>query len=285
MIARPAHPVLLMALACVAGCGNGRATDADVVARAYTEFLSRNELRQVIPMDASAEDSAAMATLYIENWMRDRVLMAHAEMNLSAAQKDVEAELLAYRRSLILHAYEQALIDQKLDTIVTTAQVEEYFAANEKNFVLKEDIVRVRWFKVREDDRKTLKRLEDLWGSDDASKLRELEIWLAQRGISIFDSGEEWVDFEDLQRDVPLNTDNATDLLDRTDRVVVKDSVNTYFVDLLEHRLRTGTAPVQRVATEIKAIIINQRKLRLLETMRNDLYNNAFANKDVERLH
>jgi hypothetical protein len=274
-----------MALACVVGCGNGTATDADAVARAYTEFLSRNELRQVIPMDASAEDSAAMATQYIENWMRDRVLMAHAEMNLSAAQKDVEAELLAYRRSLILHAYEQALIDQKLDTNVTTAQVEEYYAANEKNFVLKDDIVRVRWFKVREDDRKTLKRLEDLWGSDDASKLRELEIWLAQRGVSIFDSGEEWVDFEDLQRDVPLETDNATDLLGRTRRVVVKDSVNTYFVDLFEHRLRTGTAPVQRVATEIRAIIINQRKLGLLETMRNDLYKDAFANKDVERLH
>ncbi len=274
-----------MSLACIAGCGNGSATDADVVARAYTEFLSRNELRQVIPMDASAEDSAAMAALYIENWMRDRVLMAQAEMNLSAAQKDVEAQLLAYRRSLILHAYEQALIDQKLDTNVTTAQVEEYFATNEKNFVLKEDIVRVRWFKVREDDRKTLKRLADLWGSDDASKLRELEIWLAQRGVSIFDSGEEWVDFEDLQRDVPLETDNATDLLGRTRRVVVKDSVNTYFVDLFEHRLRTSTAPVQRVATEIKAIIINQRKLRLLETMRNDLYNDAFANKDVERLY
>lgn len=274
-----------MALACVVGCGNGTATEADAVARAYTEFLSRNELRQVIPMDASAEDSAAMATQYIENWMRDRVLMAHAEMNLSAAQKDVEAELLAYRRSLILHAYEQALIDQKLDTNVTTAQVEEYYAANEKNFVLKDDIVRVRWFKVREDDRKTLKRLEDLWGSDDASKLRELEIWLAQRGVSIFDSGEEWVDFEDLQSDVPLETDNATDLLDRTRRVVVKDSVNTYFVDLFEHRLRTGTAPVQRVATEIRAIIINQRKLGLLETMRNDLYKDAFANKDVERLY
>lgn len=256
-----------------------------MVARAYTEVLSRNELRQVIPMDAAPEDSAAMATQYIDNWMRDRVLMAHAEKNLSVAQKDVEAELQAYRRSLIMHAYEQALIDQKLDTSVTAQEIEAYYTANEKNFVLKDDIVRVRWFKVREDDRRTLRRMEDLWRSDDAEKLHELEVQRARRGVAIFDSGEDWVDFNDLRKEVPLETDNATDFLERNRKVVVQDSVNTYFVDLLDHRLRTGTAPVQRVATEIKAIIINQRKLRLLESMREDLYRDALVNKDVELLH
>lgn len=259
--------------------------ESDVVARAYTEVLSRHELRQVIPMDMAPDDSAAMATQYIDNWMRDRVLMAQAEKNLSVAQKDVEAELQAYRRSLIMHAYEQALIDQKLDTSVSAASIEEYYAANQKNFALKDDIVRVRWFKVREDDRRTLKQWEELWRSDDAAELHELEIQLAKRGIGIFDSGEDWLDFNELRKEVPLETDNATDYLGRTNKVVVKDSVNTYFVDLLEHRLRTGTAPVQRVATEIKAIIINQRKLRLLESMREDLYRDALAKKDVELLH
>ena len=279
------HPIILLAVVCAAGCGAGTVAESDAVARAYSDLLLRNELRQVIPMDAGPEDSAAMATQYIDNWMRDRVLMAHAEMNLSVAQKDVEAELQTYRRSLIMHAYEQALIDQKLDTSVTVAEIEEYYAANEKNFVLKDDIVRVRWFKVREDDRRTLSRWESLWRSDDAEKLHELELQRAQHGVGIFDSGEDWVDFNELRKEVPLETDNATDFLERNRKVVVKDSVNTYFVDLLDHRLRTGTAPVQRVATEIRAIIINQRKLRLLESMREDLYRDALANKDVELLH
>lgn len=256
-----------------------------MVARAYDDVLTRGELRQVIPMESTREDSVALATQYIDNWLRDRVLMYNAEQNLSVVQKDVEAELQAYRRSLILHAYEQALIDQKLDTAVSAMEVERYYTENEKNFVLKDDIVRVRWFKVREDDRKTLKRIEDLWRSDDQQKLRELEIWRAQRGVGITDTGDDWIDFNELLKEVPIETGNPTDFLSRNGKVVAKDSVNTYFVDLLEHRLRTGTAPLQRVAPDIRAIIINQRKLRLLEGMRNDLYDHALAQKDVELLH
>lgn len=272
-------------LVCAAGCGAGAVTEQDVVARAYDDVLTRGELRQVIPMESTPEDSIALATQYIDNWLRDRVLMYNAEQNLSVVQKDVESELQAYRRSLILHAYEQALIDQKLDTAVTAAEVERYYQENEKNFVLKDDIVRVRWFKVREDDRKTLKRIEDLWRSDDQQELRELEIWRAQRGVGITDTGDDWIDFNELLKEVPIETGNPTDFLSRTSKVVAKDSVNTYFVDLLEHRLRTATAPLQRVAPGIRAIIINQRKLRLLEGMRNDLYDHALANKDVEVLH
>lgn len=236
-------------------------------------------------MESTPEDSMALAKQYIDNWLRDRVLMFNAEQNLSLAQKDVEAELQAYRRSLILHAYEQALIDEKLDTAVSVSEVEQYYLGNEKNFVLKDDIVRVRWFKVREDDRRTLERIEDLWRSDDQQKLRELEIWRAQRGIGITDTGDDWIDFNELLKEVPIETANPTDFLAHAQKIVVKDSVNTYFVDLLEHRLRTATAPLQRVAPSIRAIIINQRKLRLLEGMRNDLYDHARANKDVELLH
>lgn len=284
MIARPSFPALLLALACGAGCAAGGAEQGDAVARAYGEVLLRSELRQVIPMESTPEDSTAMAKRYIDNWLSDRVLLTHAEANLSLAQKDVEAELQAYRRSLIVHAYEQALLDQKLDTTVRAAEVEEFYTANAKNFVLKDDIVRVRWFKVREDDQRTLKRVQDLWRSTDQQSQRELEIWRAQHGVSIFDSGDQWVDFNTLQRDVPLHTDNATDFLEHNTKVVARDSVSTYFVDLLEHRLRTGTAPMQRVAPEIRAIIINQRKLLLLERMREHLDSNAIANKDVEVL-
>lgn len=272
-------------LVCATGCGAGAVTEQDAVARAYDDVLTLGEIRQVIPMESTPEDSVALAKQYIDNWLRDRVLMFNAEQNLSLAQKDVEVELQAYRRSLILHAYEQALIDEKLDTTVSAAEVEQYYTGNEKNFVLKDDIVRVRWFKVRQEDRKTLELIEDLWRSTDQQKLRELEIWLAQRGIGITDTGDDWTDFNDLLKEVPIETGNPTDFLAHANRIVVKDSVSTYFVHLLEHRLRTTTAPLQRVAPGIRAIIINQRKLRLLEGMRNDLYDHALANKDVEVLH
>lgn len=266
---------------CFAAC-DGEGSDADpVIARAYGNVLSWSELRQVIPLDASPEDSAAMAKDYITNWLRQRVLLHKAEENLSMADKDVEQQLEQYRRSLVIYAYENALVEQKLDTTVTQEDIARYYEENLKNFELKDNIVRVRWFKVREEDNRTLKRLEKLFHGGTEDDLSELEVWLAKRGSRIIDTGDEWVAFSDLQKEVPIVTRNATDLLNAKDELVVNDSSGTYFVHILEHRLKDSTSPMDIVSTEIKAIIINKRKLRLIERMREDLYREAIQNKEI----
>ncbi|MBS1569598.1 MAG: peptidyl-prolyl cis-trans isomerase, partial [Bacteroidetes bacterium] len=62
---------------------------------------------------------------------------------------------------------------------------------------------------------------------------------------------------------------------------IVKDANGTYFVDIFDHRLKDSTSPIDLVEPQIRAIIINQRKLKLVERLREELYNNALANKDV----
>jgi hypothetical protein len=50
----------------------------------------------------------------------------------------------------------------------------------------------------------------------------------------------------------------------------------------LEHRDRNTPAPVELVANDIRAIIMNKRKLRLIATMREDLYRDAVENGHIE---
>ena len=78
-----------------------------------------------------------------------------------------------------------------------------------------------------------------------------------------------------------LRPDNPTDWLQRQGKVVVDDPNGTYFVDFLDHRLKDSTSPIDLVTPQIRSIIINQRKLKLVERMREELYTNALAKKDV----
>lgn len=265
-------------------CGRGQAPKEMVVAEAYEEKLLRSDLLQVIPPDAKTADSAAMAQRFIDNWMRSRVLLHKAEENLPEAQKDVERQLREYRESLITYAYEQALVRQKLDTNISNEEIGRYYQDNIKNFELRDDLVRVRWFKLREKDRREIAKVEDLWRSDKPDDQHRLEVLIAERGSTINDTHDNWMPFTELQQLVPLRPENPTDWIPRQSKVMVADSVNTYFVDLTEHRLKDSTTPLELVRGEIRSILINQRKLRLIERMREDLFNEALARKDVRAL-
>lgn len=271
----------LIAALPLCACGDRHAAEDRVIAEAYDERLYWSDLRQVVPPGLAPEDSAAMASHFIDNWARQRVMLHMAEENLSDAQKNVERQLKAYRESLLTYAYEQALIRQKLDTTVTGSQVQAYYDANIANFELKDNIVRVRWFKLRGHDKPLLRKVEQLWRSTKEEDQHDLEVLLAQHGSTINDTRDTWIEFTELQQQVPLRPENPTDWLTRQGKVMVDDSTGTYFVDLLDHRLKDSTSPLDIVQDRIRSILINQRKLQLIERVREDLYTHALADKDV----
>ncbi len=274
-------PLIFIAALLLYSCGSKREAGDRVVAEAYGEKLYWSDLRPVIPVDAGPEDSAAIARRFLDNWARDRVMLHKAEENLDQSQLNVEAQIKDYRESLITFAYEQALVQQNLDTVVTDGEVKDYYEKNSANFQLKDNILRVRWFKLRNDDKKLMKHVEELGRSNDDGDRSKLEVLLAQRGAAITDSRENWVPFKELQQQVPLRPDNPTDWLQGRGKVTVSENGFTWFVNFLDHKLMDSNSPIDLVAPQVRSILINQRKLQLVERLREELYTDAVSKKDV----
>ena len=77
------------------------------------------------------------------------------------------------------YAYEQALVRQKLDTSISEEEIQRYYDENGKNFELKDNIVHARWFKLREQDPRVLKKVEQQWRSEKDEDRHDLEVFLA----------------------------------------------------------------------------------------------------------
>ena len=270
----------------VCACGRRENPEDPVIARAYDQQLLWSDLRRGIPVSATPEDSAARAQGMIDGWLREQVVIHQAEKNLNAADKDFESRMRDYRNSLIIYAYERALIEQKLDTAIGDAEIARYYEENTKNFELKDNIVRARWFKTRENERRTLARLDQWFHSTDAKDRHELEVWLAAHAAEVHDSGQDWWLFKDLVASTPIQAPNPVDYLAARPRhqLVLKDSSGTYFIDILEHRLQESVSPLEMVRDEIRAVLLNQRKQLLIQRMRDDLYREAREKKEVEVL-
>jgi hypothetical protein len=260
------------------GCGPAVDQEDPVLARAYDQYLRWSDLRQLIPMGMAPEDSAVMAQAHINNWLQQQVVLHKAEANLAPSEKDFEAQLRDYRNSLVLFAYEQALVDQKLDTVVSDADVQSYYEANSANFELKDHAVRARWFRVSGSDKRVMRRVEEQFNSDKEEKRRELEIWLASQGVPIIDKSSVWTYWADLGAEFPVALPEPSG----TGRMVLRQDTVAWFIEVLELRPRKSSVPVSLVRRDIRTMIINQRKLQLVARMREDLYSEALQNKDVE---
>jgi hypothetical protein len=263
----------------VASCG---ADDAqiDAVARVYDNYLSRSELRRAIPYGLSTQDSAAFANDYIQQWIQQNLVLHRAEMNLRDEEKDVSKQLEDYRTSLVIFAYETELVKQKLDTVVTDAEIEAYYNANSANFELKSNIVRLRYIKLPINTPNADKAKRWL-GSKKQDDLDKLEQFARLYAVNSLLDDRNWLLLDDVVKEIPL-TESLVNANKGSGILELNDKEYHYLVALSGVMVKDSRAPLAFEKNTIKNIILNKRKIVLIEKMQQDAYKDALNEKDIE---
>ena len=74
---------------------------------------------------------------YINKWAKRELLLQKAEDNLSPELKDeIARQLEETRANLVIYQYQRQMMLEKMDTVITETELENYYAANEKSFNL-----------------------------------------------------------------------------------------------------------------------------------------------------
>lgn len=274
---------LLMAALMLGGCNlvPWAKKNDDVLARVHSKYLYASEIQSLIVPGTSPVDSINIVTNYINNWVKVQLFLYHAEKNLSQSQKDFSKQLEEYRNSLIIYEYESSLIRQKLDTIISKKEIKEYYDNNLANFELKENIVKVNYIQV-ENNSKELARLRRLWQAGPEKNRAELEKYCLQNGLNYSLSGNEWIYFNDLLKEIPIRTYNQENFLQFNRSLEASDSLYVYLVEFKEFQIKESVAPFSMQENNIRKIIVNRRKLDLIQNMQNEIFENALINNHFE---
>lgn len=264
-------------------CGPQAEKDKDrvAVARANNEYLYLDEVKDIVPVGTPTKDSLELITKYIDNWIRESLVTQKAESNLGDEQKNVEKQLRDYRNSLITYTYEKELVKQKLDTVVSESEIEEYYNNNQADFELKDNIIKVVYVKV---DKKApgIEKLKRMYKSDDMSERELLASYCHQFASNFYLDDSSWLLFDDLLKEIPIQTYNKELFLQNNRFVEVSDSLNHYFVNIKGFKIRNSLSPLGFEKENIKNIILNKRKLQLINKMIEDVYNDAANNNKIE---
>jgi len=250
------------------------------VVKVFDSYLYASDLQGLIPKGTSAADSISTVKKYLENWTQEQVLIHQAKNNLDAKQLDLSRQIEDYKNSLIIYAYEKELVRQKLDTVVNDNEVQSYYDQNKKDFQLKNDIVKIVYVKVS----KKAPNIDKLKGwimSADLKDKEKLSKYCYQYGENFFLDDEVWLMFDDVLKEIPIQTYNQDLFLQNNKFVQLEDSASAYYLGIRGYMVKNSISPISFEKESIKKILLNKRKMDLIDQMKQNLYQQAEVHNNI----
>ena len=272
--------IIAVAFILMFSCGSRVGKNDPVVAKVGDKRLFFSQMSDIFPRGISEKDSLALAKLYIDNWIKTRLLLEKAELNLTAEESDVSKEIETYRTSLLIYKYENSMLQEKLDTVVHESEIRSYYEANIANFTSREYAVRAVFVKLPAN-------APELWNfrrwiasvrEDDVQSLID---YCRRNAVKYSFFDDEWTIWENIEREFP-QPEAARRQMIQNNRVEQHDDQFIYFVHIRDSRAPGEPAPLVLVRDKVKSIILNKRKLMFLSELRRNIYNDALEKRKFE---
>jgi len=262
----------------VFACGLGAKKGDKIVARVGDKYLYFSEMSNIFPRECSKEDSTLLAKLYIDNWIKTKLLLKKAELNLLKEQFDISKEIETYRTSLLIYKYQVQMLREKLDTIVHESEIKSYYDANMVNFPSDEYVVKAVYI-ILPATAPNLWNVRRLCTSKQEKDMQDLIDYCRNHAVYFDFFDDEWIPWAEI--DLPQK-EAATKLISNSDRIEQQNGELIYLVGVKDKKAPGDTAPFELVKDKVKSIIINKRKLKFISELEQDIYNDALSKKQFE---
>jgi hypothetical protein len=275
--------IIVCSIFLLSGCKNNHNQNKRIAIAEVGRFvLYYDEMPKLIQKGINEADSAALFQNYINKWAKRQLMLQKAEDNLSPALKDeIGKQLEETRVNLVIYQYQRQMILEKLDTVLTDSELENYYASNENSFVLTSNIVKALFIKLPIET-PDLNKIRLLARSNDHNDLQQLESYCYQFAEKFDDFNEEWIPMDRLSAELQQNVENEENFLKRNTFFETSDSTSVYMVSIRDYRLRSSIAPFEYVRNDIKRIIWNNRRFEFIQSLENGIYNDALKENNFK---
>jgi hypothetical protein len=255
--------------------------DEEVVAKLGKHKLYRSEVEAVIPKETHGEDSLNLAMLYINSWATDMAFQDVSEKELSKEEKDVTKELEQYKESLLRYRYEQRYINERLDTLVTDAQIYEYYKSHAESFKTPRALVKARTLEINKKS-PVLASFKKLMCSDKVEDVIEADSLAKEGALKYSDYSYQWMDVVDLAAGIGVSYNEIKPCKKGAEIQFEDDNDNLVIVYLADVVGEGEVAPIEYVREKVKDSVISERKHELLNTLERELLEKARVNENFE---
>lgn len=255
--------------------------EGKAIAKVNAALLTDKETENLVPDGISGADSIAFLQSYVNKWAYNEAFYQQALNYLTEEEQDISKELENFKKELLSYRFEKKLINDKLDTNVTDSEIEAYYNANAENFLLKSNIVKVLYIKtpVSIPNLDKFKKLCYSSNPKDAEQLKNLCIQYAN---NYYMNDDTWLMFDDLKKEMAQLNDVPEYTVEKGKTFEFTDVASFYFLKILDVKSKNTLSPLNFEKNNIRNMLINQRKQKLINTIKKDFFDKAKSNKELE---
>jgi hypothetical protein len=272
-------PIYLILSVVLVGCAKPTAKVAEKpLARVLDHYLYKSDLAGFIPVGITGTDSIAMVRDFKERWIRNQLLLNKAELNLTDEEKNVEQQIENYRSSLLIYAYEQSYIRQHLDSVVTNVEIENFYKENQSNFILNGALMKGVFIKIPVKAPDAYK-VRQWYRSDNPENIKSLEGYCFKYATVYDHFNDGWVKLNEVLPMIPAVSGNSEAAIISRRYIETRDTAFLYFLNAKEIASSGNVSPLEIVKNDIESIILNKRKISLINELESNIYSDA-QNRD-----
>lgn len=272
--------LLIIVLSAFFSCTNKTAdTTRQKLLEVEGKFLYLDQIQEIMPPNVNAKDSAEIAESFIRKWVTDVLLYENAKRNITN-KEEIDQLLEDYRKSLIIHQYQQKLLQERLPKEPSEEEIKAFYDKYKDQLVLKENVIQGILL-VTPANAPQLANVRSWVQSGNTKALENIEKFSMQHAISYDYFAEKWVPFSEILKKLPLQLEDQANYLSGRRFVDLSDSTKHYFLSIKASKLVGQTEPYEMAKPKIVNLIMNKLKADFISNFENDIYNDAIKNESV----
>lgn len=267
--------LLISLLSCSNKPKNKTLPDDKVIAKVGSKYLYQSQINELISEGTSPTDSVTIVNGFLQNWIREGLVILEAEKQV-AADLNLDKLVDDYRSSLLVYNFENKLIENQLDTVVTISEKQEFYEMHKNNYRLSHPIFKCLAGKFSKKN-KNLKNIEKAFSNLD---LYSIETLASREAITFFADTSRYMIKEDLLTWMPSEVNNKIKKSQKP--LKFSDSNYEYFVKMVEFYDENDIPPFSYIESKIEKTILSERKNKLLKDFRQQLYLKGISENKFE---
>ena len=231
-------------------------------------------------MGITGEDSVQIIERFVQRWATDILVYEKAKQNV-AKNEEIERLVDAYRKSLIMHEYEQRLVGERLSKEISEQETMQFYNQYASSLKLTDELLQGILIAVP-NEAPHLNNLKKWMNNPDSVNIEKIEKYALQNASNYQFFMDEWKTFADIQKSLVKPVQHPSQLLSTAgSTIVMNDSVTTNILYIKQFLLTGQQKPYEYAKEEIKEILLNRRKIEFLQQLETAIYNDALQGGEI----
>lgn len=236
-------------------------------------FLYREDLQSVLSGGLSKDDSLLFAEHYIRNWAEDVLLYEKAQSNVPNSD-EIDKLVDNYRKALIMHAYQQALIRQTLSEEISEEELNNYYEEHQELFKVERPLMKGLFIKIPL-TAPQLNNVRRWYKTETREAVEHLEKYSLQNAVKYEYFYDKWIPVSEVLDLMPLNVRDTEGYLNKNRHVELKDTAFYYFLNVSDYRSLGEQEPYEFARAQVKDMLLNMKQVEFMKQVKYDLYQQA----------